>query len=52
MSTKNVEGMKKIIAEKKKMSAQQCLNGEKPNQKMSSQWKAFKNKKTGGVFDK
>ncbi|MBN2286898.1 MAG: hypothetical protein JXQ26_00695 [Tissierellales bacterium] len=52
MSANNVEGMKKIIAEKKKMSAQQNHNSKKPSPKMANQVKAFKKNKTGGLFDK
>lgn len=52
MSMNNLEGMKKIIEEKKKLSAQQGANGEKPNQKKIGQRKAFKTTKRGGFFDK
>ncbi|WP_169314686.1 hypothetical protein [Acetobacterium woodii] len=52
MSTNNLEGMKKIIEEKKKLSAQQGTNGDKPNQSKVTQRKAFKTTKRGGFFDK
>lgn len=52
MSTKNIEGMKKIIEEKKKLSAQQGANDEKPNQRKVNKHKAFKTTKRGGFFDK
>lgn len=52
MSMNNIEGMKKIIEKKKKLSAQQGVNSEKPNQKKVSHQKAFKSTKRGGFFDK
>lgn len=52
MSTNNIEGMKKIIEAKKKLSAQQGASDEKPNQKKVNQKKAFKTTKRGGFFDK
>jgi hypothetical protein len=52
MSTNNLEGMKKIIEEKKKLSAQQGIKGDKPDQNKVSQRKAFKTTKRGGFFDK
>jgi len=52
MATNNIEGMKKIIEEKKKLSAQQGANAEKPNQKKVNLRKAFKTTKRGGFFDK
>lgn len=52
MSINNFEGMKKIIEEKKKLSAQQGINGDKPNHDKVTQRKAFKTTKRGGFFDK
>jgi hypothetical protein len=52
MSTNNIEGMKRLIEEKKKLSAQQCINDEKPNSQKGSKQKAFKNKKRGGSLYK
>jgi len=52
LKSSNIEGMKKIIAEKKKQSAQQGAKDEKTNQKKVSQQKAFRNTKRGGFFDK
>jgi len=52
MPKNNIEGMKKIIEEKKKQSAQQGASDEKPNQKKLSHRKAFKTTKRGGFFDK
>lgn len=51
MSNKNIEAMKKIIEEKKKKSAEQ---GGIPRADMNigEVRKAFKNKKSGGLFDK
>jgi len=48
----NIEGMKKLIEEKKKQSSQQGVNGKKPSQTKVNSRKAFRNKKSGGVFDK
>lgn len=52
MSTNNLEGMKKLIEAKKKLSAQQGAKGEKLNQKKTGLQKAFKTTKRGGFFDK
>lgn len=52
VSMKNIEGMKKIIEEKKKLSAQQGVSDEKPNQRKVNKHKAFKTTKRGGFFDK
>jgi hypothetical protein len=48
----NIEGMKKIIDEKKNQSAQQGVKGEKPNKKKINNRKAIKSTKRGGFFDK
>ncbi|MFT9497007.1 hypothetical protein [Anaerosolibacter sp.] len=52
MSSNNIERMKKLIEEKKKLSAQQGPSDDKPNQKMGNYRKAFKSTKRGGFFDK
>jgi hypothetical protein len=52
MSNNNIERMKKLIEEKKKISAQQGTTDEKPNQKTGGSRKAFKSTKRGGFFDK
>lgn len=52
MSTDNIEGMKKLIEQKKKQSAQQGMTDEKPTHKKLNNGKAFKSTKRGGVFDK
>ncbi|MBB6214666.1 hypothetical protein HNQ80_000749 [Anaerosolibacter carboniphilus] len=52
MSKHDIERMKQLIEEKKKLSAQQGSTAEKPNQKMGSYRKAFKSTKRGGFFDK
>jgi len=52
MSNKNIEGMKKLIEEKKKANSQRSAKSERPVQKIGQARKAFKNKKTGGTFDK
>jgi hypothetical protein len=51
MSKSNIEIMKKIIEEKKKKSSEQGSIG-RPDKGKSVSRKAFKNKKSGGVFDK
>ncbi len=52
MSTSNAEGMKKLIAEKAKRSAEQNHRGDKPSPKLHSIEKVFKRNKRGGLFDK
>lgn len=52
MSNNNIERMKKIIEEKKKISLQQGFNNEKANKKIGSNKRAFKNTKRGGAIDK
>lgn len=52
MSTNNIEAMKKLIEEKKKISAQQGIRADKPSQSKVSDRKAFKTTKQGGFFDK
>lgn len=52
MSNNNIERMKKIIEEKKKISSQQGFSNEKASKKIGSYKKAFKNTKRGGAFDK
>lgn len=51
MSKSNIEIMKKIIEEKKKKSSERCTIG-RPDKSTGTTRKAFKNKKSGGVFDK
>lgn len=48
---KNIEMMKKLIEEKKLKSSQQSSQ-LRPNKKIGSSKKAFRNNKTGGLFDK
>ena len=52
MSINNLDGMKKIIEAKKKISAQQGIKADKPSQNKVSHRKAFKTTKRGGFFDK
>lgn len=52
MSNNNLERMKKLIEEKKKISGQQGGVNEKPSQKLGNAQKAFISKKRGGFFDK
>ncbi|TCO79538.1 hypothetical protein [Marinisporobacter balticus] len=52
MSNNNIERMKKIIEEKKKISSQQGSTDGTANKKSGSYQKAFKNTKRGGAFDK
>jgi len=52
MSTNNIEGMKKLIEAKKKLSAHQGIKADKPSQNKVSHRKAFKTTKRGGFFDK
>ncbi len=52
MSDKNIEMMKKLIAEKNKKGAQKGGN-LRPNKSIGSASKGSRgNKKTGGLFDK
>jgi len=52
MSNDNIERMKKIIEEKKRISSQQGSTNGAPNKKIGSSSKAFKNTKRGGALDK
>lgn len=51
MSEKNIEMMKKLIEEKKKKGFAKGYNS-KPDKNIGGARKAFRNKKTGGLFDK
>ena len=48
----NIEQMKKLIEEKKKISSQQGYNYDTPNKKNASYKKAFKTTKRGGALNK
>ncbi|SMB86118.1 hypothetical protein SAMN00017405_1123 [Desulfonispora thiosulfatigenes DSM 11270] len=52
MSNSNIEKMKRIIAEKKKASAEQGLSGERASKKIGKQQTVVKQHKKGGLFDK
>lgn len=52
MTNKNIEGMKRLIEEKKKLNSKKSANNNRPVQKIGQTRKAFKNKKQGGTFDK
>ncbi len=48
----NIERMKKLIEEKKKISSQQGVGYDTPNKKNANYNKAFKNTKRGGALNK
>ena len=50
MSEKSIELMKKLIEEKKKKNLQKG-NNLRPDKNIGNGQKAFRNKKTGGLFD-
>jgi len=52
MSNNNIERMKQLIEEKKKISSQQGSTKQSSNKKVGSYQKAFDTTKKGGVFDK
>ena len=52
MSNNNMEQMKKLIDEKKKISSQQGSAEDTPNKKNANFNKAFKNTKRGGELNK
>lgn len=52
MSKNNIERMKKLIEDKKKLGMKQNNNTEKLNPQMGSQQRPFKSTKRGGFFDK
>ncbi len=52
MSNENIEKMKKIIEEKKKVSAQQGFHDDKLNKQKSGFKNAFKTIKRGGSLNK
>lgn len=52
MSKSNVEGMKRIIEEKKKQSAANSSYGKQLEQNKVGQPKIIKRLKRGGLFDK
>ncbi len=52
MSKNNIERMKEIIEEKKKISSQQGSSDRTRDKKNKSYQKAFKNTKRGGALDK
>jgi hypothetical protein len=51
VSEKNIEMMRKIIEQKKKVSSQQG-SIKRPDKNIGGSKKAIRNKKTGGLFDK
>ena len=52
MSNNNIERMKKLIDEKKKLNAQKGATKERGAKKIGNNQKAFISKNGGGVFDK
>lgn len=52
MKNNMIEQMKKIIEEKKQKSASQGYKKVVESKQMNGARKSFKNKKTGGTFDK
>lgn len=52
MKNNMIEQMKKIIEEKKQTSASQGYKKVVESKQMNGARKSFKNKKTGGTFDK
>lgn len=52
MSNNNIERMKKLIEEKKKLKPQQGATKERGSKKIGSNHKAIINRNGGGVFDK
>lgn len=52
MSKSNIEGMKKLIEEKKKQSAENSGYGKQLDQNKVGQPKVIKRMKRGGLFDK
>ncbi|QRN85768.1 hypothetical protein JR334_00545 [Clostridia bacterium] len=52
MSESNIEGMKKIIEEKKKQSAKNSSYSKQLEQNKVGQPKIIKRMKRGGLFDK
>lgn len=51
MADKNIEKMKKIIEDRKNRGSNNTFS-KIPNKNIGGSHKAYKNKKTGGVFDK
>ena len=51
VSEKNIEFMRKIIEQKKKISSEQG-SIKRPDKNIGESKKAIRNKKTGGLFDK
>lgn len=52
MSNTNMERMKKLIEEKKKVSAQQGYKKVVEEKQSVETRKAFRNQKSGGLFDR
>lgn len=51
MTPESINRMKELI-EEKKQNGSQTKNTDRPDRNQGMTRKAFKNKKTGGVFDK